>query len=73
MKTNSGTDKQRVVGHDPVSALYHQVENSVLPPVMRRIPESDVAEDHPEAHERKRRRKAHHDRDHDEPEHGQAE
>src|SRR5207253_4958824 len=36
-------------------------------------PEGDIAEDHPEAHQRERRREAHHDRDHDEPEHGEPE
>src|SRR5258705_4174671 len=65
--------QERVISHDAVSALHHQVEDPILPPMMRRIPECDVTENHAESHERKCSGKAHHDRDHNEPEHGQAE
>ena len=71
-------DKQRnrqqgVIRHHPVRPLHHKIEDPTLPPVMRRIPESDVTKDHAEAHECKCRGKTHHDRNHNEPQHGQAE
>src|SRR4029434_191451 len=65
--------QQRIIDHDAVGPLHDQVEDSVLPPMMGWIPKSDVAENHPEAHEREGSRETHHDRDHDEPQHRQAE
>ena len=65
--------QQRVVRHDPVRPLHDQIEGAVLPPMLDRVPEREVAEDHPEAHQRERGREAHHDRDHDEPEHRETE
>ena len=68
-----GDRQERVVGHDPVGPLDHEVEDPVVVPVLGGAQERDEPEEHPEAHERERRREAHHDRDHDEPEHQEPE
>ena len=65
--------QQRVVGHHPVGPLHDQVEDPVVVPVLARGPEGEEAEDHAQAHQREGGREAHHDRDHDEPQHGEAE
>src|SRR5207245_3195968 len=65
--------QQGVVGHHPVGPLHDQVEDPVVVPGYSRAEERDVAEDHPQAHQRESRGEAHHDRDHDEPQHGQTE
>ena len=64
---------EHVVGHRAVGAMDHQVEHAVLPPVLRRIEERDVAEEDSEPHQREGRGEAHHDHDHDEHEHQQPE
>src|SRR5262249_32225782 len=57
----------------PVRALHDQVEDAVVVPVQPGGPERDVAEDHPQPHQREGGGEAHHDRDHDERQHGEAE
>src|SRR4030095_9200689 len=59
--------------HRTVGAMDHQVEHAVLPPVLGRIEERDVAEEDSEPHQRKGCCEAHHDDDDDERQHQQPE